>query len=62
MSTKLDTIDTTSLSSIAGGVKPGDGGCIPQPFPRPRPPFDGSVGGPIVEPINPLLPQSPIRK
>lgn len=62
MSNQLDTIDTNSLTSISGGVKPGDGGCIPQPFPRPRPPLGGPIGGPITDPFGPRGPQSPILK
>jgi hypothetical protein len=43
----IETIDTSSLQRIHGGVvDSGDGrGCIPLPFPRPRPPLD--QGGPL---------------
>jgi len=43
----MKTIDMNELTQITGGVMDrGDGqGCIPNPFPRPRPPFD---------PINPI--------
>ena len=44
--TKLETIDSTHLARIAGGLVSGDGGCVrpfpPSPFPPklPHTPFD----------------------
>lgn len=43
-------LSSDELSLVAGGVRGGDSGCIPQPsFPRPRPSVGatvGTIGGP----------------